>query len=322
MIFLRKLSPVLLLGSSLGLLVSHAQISGLAPGDKPSYVIDYDSTDKPTPSWENGYVLAHEYEPLNAPLVSVFGPLGSRVFTTSLALGNVVRFTLRSMAASSKGVFAVSGGALDANGIGANVIVFLDSKGTITRVVRLKEFAGNQLCFADDNRLWVLGRDPGKPSSSPTDDDMIRVYDDKGAFQQSLLRRSLFSTGFHPAIGLSYLAANGKNVVLFSPETGYLVLMSKAGEVVSIRQASLAPQTLVTGLALTEGSQVVLSAQTNSERSELITFHTMAPGASRWTEIYSQESRDAYDKLFGSSGENLLVGTHHPFRLSWVRIQR
>ena len=317
----RRLIHVAFLGSSF-LLLGHAQISRLAPGDQPDFDIQYVGGDKPLPRWENGYVLTFEHEPENAPLVSVFSSQGSKVFSTSLALDGVVKFQIRSIAASLKGVFAVSGGALDSSGSGANVIVYLDSTGAVTQVVRLKDFAGTQLCFAEDNRLWVAGRDRSKPGP-PADHDIIRVYDDKGIFQKSFLRRSLFSTDRHPAVGLSHIAANRQNVALFSSETGYLIVMSKGGDVLSIRHVPLAPERWVTGLALSGASEAVISSFAHYGMTEQITFHILAADASRWTEIYSQGSpNNRYSKLYGFSGENLLVGSYHPFKFSWVRIQR
>ena len=83
-------------------------------------------------------------------------------------------------------------------------------------------------------------------------------------------------------MGLSYIAANRQIVALFSSETGYLAVMSKGGDVLSIRQVPLTPETYATGLAMSEASEAVISAHAN-RGSEQITFHILAADASRWT---------------------------------------
>lgn len=320
MTLVRRHLFVILLGSC-GL-VHSAPISLLRPGDKPSFEIQYDGTDKPLAKWENGYILALDNQPVNAPPISVFGPTGSQVFATYLAIDGFVKVSLRDVAASSSGVFAVSGGALDASGLAVSFIVYLDKKGTITKVVRLEDFVAMRLCFDAENRLWVAGR-ARDTSQSSVDHDMVRVYDERGLLQRSFLSRTLFATKVHPAKGFPYLVANGKYVVLFSSNTGYVVVMSRAGDVVAIKLVPLPAQTLVSGLAVSETLDIVISAHETSDGKERGIFYALALDTSKWSEIYSREpSGDQYNQVFGFSGESLLVGSYHPIpRFSWVRIR-
>jgi hypothetical protein len=310
-------------------LFSQVQSPRLVPGDKPDFQVEYDYTDKPIPRWENGYVLAFDNEPENAPLVSVFGPSGSKLFATPLALDGVARLVPRAIAASSKGTFAVTAGAYDSGGLGTNIVAYLDNKGHLTQVVRLKEFAGRQLCFTDDGRLWVVGLASTYPSrEEPPDHDLVRIYDDRGRIQKSFLRRSLLSKNRHPVAGLSYLASNSHKVVFFSSDTGDLVEMSHNGEVQSIKQVPLPSRGFATGLAVSEASEIVMSAQTRDPsdlRRELIVFYLLDAKANRWNEIYSRNSaeREKYGPILGSEGDSMLVRSHKPMPgYSWTRIKR
>src|SRR5205085_1856990 len=80
-------------------LFSQDQLTRLAPANKPETNLNYDSRNKPVPKWENGYFLAYDLEPDNAPVLYVFDSAGEKLFRTSLAFDGVARFTPSSVAA-------------------------------------------------------------------------------------------------------------------------------------------------------------------------------------------------------------------------------
>ena len=56
--------------------------------------------------------------------------------------------------------------------------------------------------------------------------------------------------------------------MLFSSNTGYVVVMSRAGDVVAIKLVPLPAQTLVSGLAVSETLDIVISAHETSDGKE------------------------------------------------------
>jgi hypothetical protein len=288
--------------------------------------IDYDSSDKPTPRWENGYFLAYDMTPENAPPVYVFDSSGAKLFQTSLRLDGVSKLMPRSMAASRDGTIAVSGSAYTPSGEGTTFIAYLDKTGGLKRIVRLERFAAQRLCFAESGHLWAAGLQPFLPNSGePSDHDIIRVYDEQGKLERSLLRSSLFTAGRsrHPASS-ALIAANKSTVVLYSTVTGHLIEMSTRGEVLSIQQAALpSPRTLVTGLAISESSRIVMSCQfkdPSDGRRESTAFYTWDKERSNWIPIEKGKSLDG--SVFGIAGESVLVRIGGPARVfSWFRIQ-
>ncbi len=309
-------------------LAGEAQLDRLTPSGRTGFHVDYDVSDKPAPKWENGYVLAYDNESGNTPLVSVFGPSGSKLFGTQLVLDGFSGLRLRTIAASSKGTVAVAGGAYDAAGVITSLIAYLDSAGRPTHVIKLDGFVPILLCFTADGRLWVAGRvKPGPGLEDPPDHDMVRIYDENGKLQSSLLRRSLFSKGGRLVSGLSQLAASSRKVVFFNYETGDVAEMSHGGEVLATRRVPLPPQTFATGLAVSDGSEIAISRQRPdpaNRRTELVDLCLLDANANRWLTIYTGDvnNRDGYGMVFGFKGESMLVGAYHPgIRFSWVRIK-
>lgn len=295
-------------------LLGQAQPFRIVPANKPDVFLDRSFAHKPTPMWENGYFLAVDKQPEHAPRVTAFDSSGTKLFETSLAMDGVVRVNGYALAASAKGTFAVSGSAYSADGSGVSFIALIDKTGHLTRIVRMERFAARKLCFTDDGRLWAAGGTIMYPSRDEAPDhDMIRIYDEQGTFQRSLLRRSTFPPGrVNPfGNGNSYLTANGRQVVFFSGETGRLVGISYGGEILFDRQAALpAPNVdvLLTGFAVSDASDILMSCQIHSsppdKQADLARFYRWDTTANTWIHIYSRPARNVggYHAIFGFEG--------------------
>lgn len=298
-----------------------AQVPRIVADARPDFQIEYDGSDKPVPKWENGYVLVRDYEPENAPIVSVFGPSGTKVFTRQIVLDGAVQVMLRDIGASPQGVFAVTGAAVDSGGVAINFIAYLDGRGDVKRVVRLQDFVGRRLCFTPDGRLWLAGSAPRQlRTGNPADYNLIRLYDSAGVLHSSCVPRSLFKVD--PTPGILFLSASREGVVLLSSATGDLVRVSQTGQVVT-SQVRLPADDIITGLAVSDASDVAISTQpsTGLGRARFL----LNGNANDWTEVYSGDpnERRSHPMVFGFQNNLLLVGTLRPApKFSWFHIER
>jgi hypothetical protein len=310
--------------SGIGSPAAVAQVARIVQEATPEFQVENQVFDKPTPKSENGYLLAFDPIPENAPRLFVFGPAGSKIFATQLALDGAVHVVIRDIAASAKGVFAITGGAVDSAGGGINFLAYLDRQGAVTRVIRLQDFAGRRLCFTDDGRLWLAGTAPIYPGhQAPPDYDVLRVYDAAGSLQGSFLKRSLFTGNL--ASGRLHLAANQQSVVLFNSVTGELVETSYEGRVGRVMNVPVPATTdVVTGFAVSGASDIVVSCQPSTGVGRT-RFLLLDPKTTVWSEVYSRDQRelDKYSIVLGSQRTSLLVLTLRPVaKFSWVRLER
>jgi hypothetical protein len=301
---------------------AHTQAARIVPEATPEFQVENELHDKPVPKVENGYLLVLDPIPEYAPKLSVFGPAGAKIFATQLALEGAVHVVIRDTAASAKGVFAITGGALERDGAGFNFIAYLDSHGAVTRVIRLQDFVGRRLCFTDDGRLWLAGAAPTYPGhQEPPDYDVLRVYDAAGSQQRSFFRQSLFTGNL--ASGRWRLAANRQSVVLFDSMTGELVETSYEGRMGSVRTVPVPATDSVTGFAVSGASDIVVSCQPSTGVGRT-RFLLLDPKTDLWSEVYSRDQRevDKYSIVLGSHRTSLLVLTLGRVpKFSWVRLE-
>lgn len=313
---LRQAAAFLAISSSLLLAQQPLGLSG-----KPGVRLVTALTGKAAPKWSNGYFVTIDPLPGPRPIISLLESSGEKRFDAALAMDGVVSVIPRGLAASAEGRVAVVGAATDAAGSRINFLALLHSGGAVERVVRMDKFAGVQVCFAPNGSLWVLGQAISPPSP---DYDMIRVYSREGVLQRSLLPRSLFPAEGDPTVS-AHLAANSQNIALYSGQLGFLTVINQAGEILSIKRVPLpADDALLTGLALSEASQVLMSCQipdASPGARDAAAFFRSDPDWGSWRKVYERAGKDrgGYHAIFGTDGEDILVSSRLP-DLHWVRL--
>ena len=224
------------------------------------------AADSPLPKWENGYLIG--IDSINSPIPKVYsyGTAGAKLFEVSLGIDQAVRIMTNSVAASSEGIFAVSGSAYSNSGDGALFIALLNVKGELVRLIRTGNFSALRLCFADNGSLIAAGRLVNfPPNENPVDHDILRIYKSDGTLQSSTLPRSSFashSRRSHPA-RLAQIASNGKLVAFLSVDSRELVTLGADG---AIHHRTTFPplgsgDLTVTGFAVAPDSTIYLSCQ-------------------------------------------------------------
>ena len=308
-------------------LLGLGQTSGfrLAPASKDEIPLNYDSSGGPSPKWENGYFLAVRLQPDYAIPVIAFDSHGSKLFESSLSLDGVARIHPDGLAISPSGSFVISGTAFGADGSFISFIAWLDRTGKVVRVVRLDRFSATAMCFSGEH-LWTVGRAITYPSQAEAPDhDIIRIYDSQGRFEKSLLPRSTFpAETFHPG-RLAFLASNGSKVVFFSGELGYLVQLSQDGIVLDQKTAPLPTSPLVSGLAISTSSDILMSCQTvNPDKTTQVSIYRWSQLLSKWDIVYSAAALQpsGYRSLMGFDGNTALVLNHaKSLTYSWLNLE-
>lgn len=309
-------------------LLGIAQVSSykLTPAAKESVRINYISSGDPSVRWENGYFLAVRLQPEYAIPVTAFDSSGTKLFETSLSIDGVARIHPDGLAISSTGSFTVSGTAFSADGSFVSFIAWLDRTGKLVRVVRLEKFSAVAMSFVGEH-LWVVGKAITYPSREEAPDhDMIRIYDRQGKFEKSLLPRSTFpARTFHPG-RLAFLASNGKTVVFLSAELGYLAQISQDGTILGIQTGPLPASPLVSGLAISENSEILMSCQSESlDKTQQVSIYRWIQGSGSWEAVYSTALKHpgGYRSLMGFDGDAALVANHsNPLSYNWLILER
>lgn len=318
-----RLLPAGLAGLCLALGPSALGQSPLVRSGRPAVHLDMELKGKAVPKWENGFFLTIDPLPGATPVLSVLDASGKKRFEMALAMDGVTSVIPHGLAASPDGRAAITGTAMDAAGSRIYFLAFVNSGGTLERVVRMDKFAGSRVSFAPDGNVWVLGVGLG-PAGPELDYGMIRIYNRHGVLQQSLLPRSLMPVRGDPTMS-AQLTANAQHVVFYSGHLGYLAVLTKDGGVLSVNRAPLpAEGAFVTGLAISESSRILMSCQIPSSSPgvrDTVVFFSWDGKLASWRKVYELPGNDpaGYQAIFGIDGEDVLVSarTH---RLEWVRL--
>ncbi len=118
----------------------------------------------------------------------------SQVTSVSSGLWTVMGTRVKPITAASNGAVAVSASAMDDHGNVSPVIFWINSEGSINRIVRTAPFAASRIVFASDGSLWAAGRVytiAGSKIVAAAQYDVLRRYNSQGNFskQPSLTHR-------------------------------------------------------------------------------------------------------------------------------------
>lgn len=285
----------------------------------------------PVPQWSNGYFFGFGL-PQGKQIVYAYDGTGRKLFESPIQIDGVSEVSISAMTASRQGVFAVAGGARDADGRIASFIAYIDSGGILQRVLRPTDFTPTQLSFAGDGSLWVAGRHTLGPARKPEDvgdHDTLRKYDSGGVLQQTLLPRSSFSPGkLDPAQhGGVHLSAGGASIVFLSVGRKELVWISPEGVIEARHPYSLPGDErflLITGFGTRENGELYLSCQWRPEggdvKSQKVSFFRWNGLSRRWQETYARTSVEpgGYHAIVGSEDDQLIVSTRLP-NFRWIK---
>jgi hypothetical protein len=250
-------------------------------------VIGQSFASKPVPKWENGLLVGYDSDELPAR-VYAYDRAGRLVTQASITVPDAARLRLFGIAASLKGVLAVSGSAYSAEGAAAAFIAWISPSGVVQRVMRTSPFAAIQLCFSADEVLWVAGREVTPDFKDEAPHDVLRRYDGEGRLLQSLLARASFHSydSHHPAVRAYLVAAD--TVGFYSASAKEWIEVSLSGTVLGRwKGIDLVPSLKVSGVGLTSDGTVYLSGvlQNTSEATEKTEYYRLDKTQGVWQSV-------------------------------------
>jgi hypothetical protein len=220
------------------------------------------------PDWDRGYVLSHGIEvhsSADETSVLMYDQYGKRVREGHIWPPGAGRVRLRRAAATHEGAILAAGWAIMPDGSSPKFIAKTDLQGNTIKTTFTDSFAPEQICEAEDETVWTLGRDvPAQDSGGRT--DVLRQY----SFEKGLLRSYLPLESVRAPLGSniswfnafgSFVRCGTNKIVAYLKFTDeYVEIDTKSFEVKRWKlDLSPADQGEATGLGITDNGHVYAS---------------------------------------------------------------
>lgn len=295
------------------------------------------------PNWNHGY-LAHltgKTTPGSAN-VGVYDRDGKHVVDARIWFPGAVEIRLIEAVPLEGGGVLASGFASTDEGT-ANFIAKTDTSGNVIAVVRTETFWPARVCEQPHGTVWVFGRDIQKESANDSAYSLLRQYNFEKGLLHSYLSRDSVALRTKAVVGGggpqgSYLNC-GKNMVsLYLNQTDEFVQVDAAEESVQRWKMDMSPITSgkVTGLGVTESGRIYASLY--AVKPDEIKAHGLfvlqaesGKPMGSWIPVMNtlNSHRDGetvrqntFWRLWGTDGENLVIGRQYDPNFSWVRVVR
>jgi hypothetical protein len=276
--------------------------------------------------FKNGYVLAYDFD---FAKVWAWDRNGKMLFERSISIPDATHVQISDMAAASNGAVAVSASAMDDHSNVSPVIFWINSEGSINRIVRTAPFAASRIVFASDGSLWAAGRVytiAGSKIVAAAQYDVLRRYNSQGELQQTAIPNTLFDDiSANPAIG-SFLASSPDRIGFLSVNGKKYFELSVSGKLSgSWTISSQLPENQVGGMALTSSGAVFISMLPHADSRYSYEGPPLyqldkASGTLQAVRL-STTSAVKPTVLLGSDGDHLVFYSKPPSSVSWFSVQ-
>lgn len=214
------------------------------------------------PKWESGVLLHLRYETKFAdasPNFAAYRADGSALMKTRIWVPDAVVVYLHDATANLDGRIVVAGVAISPQGQRAGFWTPLraGSEGLIVRTMPLEP---ERVRLASDGTLWLVGAQASSAAGPGPDHDVIRQYSSAGSMIRTMLARSSFPKGPHPAVdagdGGVRITANRELVSFYFPRTGDWFDFDATGSLASRLKVTKPEGHRLTGLTDVNGTVV------------------------------------------------------------------
>jgi len=293
------------------------------------------------PTWSHGYLaqLAEENFPLD---VNVYDPQCKQVSATHITIPGLTGIGLLAAVPAMDGNAIVSGIA-NTNPGHTYFLAKTSTSGGVASVLRTEAFMARRMCEASDHTVWTLGRDQEKEYAHDDSYPLVQQYSFEKGLLHSYLSKAAAGLSNTQMVGLSsksggLLVCGRERISLYFNETNEYIEIDPSTDSLKRWKMNAKPfaQGMVSQLAVTEKGRVYASLfedrQTETERRfwrglfEL----RLEPnfGSGRWSLVngaldsYDPEDppKDAFFKLWGADGEDLVIRRLYDADMSWVRV--
>ena len=237
---------------------------------------------------------------------------------------------------------AVASGQAETTEGSTSFLAKTDTSGSSTSVLRLQTFIPGRVCQASDDTIWVFGRDAEKESASDLTYRLVRQYSFEKGLLRSYLPRESIALRKHAMVGGggpngSFLVCGENQISLYLNQTNEYIQINTDTQTLQRWKMDMAPlaQAKVTGFAVTENGRVYASLyelQPASERKTHGLFELRAEPEKEiatWVAVTGTlnshregeaVAKGTFWRLWGTEGNDLIIGQQYDAEFSWVRV--
>ncbi len=293
------------------------------------------------PSWAHGYLaqLTEETTP-GKPNAEVYDKRGKLFSAARIWFPDALQITLIDAVPSVSGGVVASGSAETTEG-STYFLAKTDVSGAIVSLLRNQRMAG-RVCEAADGTIWTFERDILKESENDRNYPLVQQYSFEKDVLHSFLPRELVGLNSRAVVGGggpngSFLVCGKDRILIYLNQTNEFKEIDSSTYILQRWKMDTTPlaQAKVTGLDITENGHVYASLyelQTETERKTHGLFElNREPGktTAKWLALAGTLNshtegenvpENTFWRLWGTEGDDLIIGRQYDAEFSWVRV--
>jgi hypothetical protein len=238
----------------------------------------------------------------------------------------------------------VAGGHAETTEGSSSFLAHTDASGSPISLLYLQTFIPLRVCQANDGTVWVFGRDPNKESANDLAYPLVRQYSfEEGLLSRYLPRDSVALRADAVAGGGgpngSFLICGEKHISLYLNQTNEYIQIDPHTQSLQRWTMDMTPlaQAKVTGFAVTENGRIYASlyeVEPESQRKTRGLFELRVQpgkGTAKWVAVTGTlnshgegeaVAQGTFWRLWGTEGDDLIIGQQYDAEFSWVRVIR
>jgi hypothetical protein len=293
------------------------------------------------PSWAHGYFvqLTGETTP-GKPNAEVYDRRGKLFSAARIWFPDALQILLIDAVPSVSGGVVASGFA-ETTGGSTYFLAKTDVAGAIVSLLRNQRMAG-RLCEAGDGTIWTFERDTLKESENDRNYPLVQQYSFERDMLHSFLSRELVGLDSHAVVGGggpygSFMVCDKDRILIYLNQTNEFMEINPSTYILQRWKMDMTPleQAKVTGLDVTENGHVYaslyeLQAETGRKTRGLFELKR-EPGkaTANWIALAGtlnshvegeNVSENTFWRLWGTEGDDLIIGRQYDAEFSWVRV--
>jgi hypothetical protein len=292
------------------------------------------------PTWAYGYLaqLKEEGSP-GQPNAEVYDREGRLISEPRLWLPDALQIMLFDAAPSASGGVVASGNAETMEGT-TYFLAKTDVSGEVVSLLRTGTTVAGHVCEAGDGTIWTFETDVLKESANEQNYSLVQQYSfEKGLLHSYLSRELVALKHIGSPGGSSILVCGKKHISLYLMQINEYIEIDPATESLQRWEMDMTPlpHARVTGLVVTESGHIYASlyeVQTETERKTHGLFELQTEQGNptaKWAAIRGTLNthlegepvpKDTFWRLWGSEGNDLIIGRQYDAEFSWVQVIR
>ena len=294
------------------------------------------------PLWAHGYLaqFSEDVTPGN-PNAYVYDRQGKVASQARIWFPGALRITLLDAISTSEGGVIASGNAEIAENGSIAFLGKTDSSGVLISRLATQRFIG-RVCEASDGTIWTYGYAVEKESENDHNYSLVQQYSFEKGLLNSYLSRELVALRIHALAGGggpngTFLVCSQDRISLYMNQTNEYVEIDPSTQKLQRWKMDMSPleRAAVTGLAATEDGHIYASLYEVDDTTQTKTHGLFELRAEQgkaiatWVPVVGTLNahregeavpKDAFYRLWGAEGNDLIIGRQYAAQFSWVKV--